>query len=225
MTAYKSPNQITLPEHIYKIYSLFEKTSDPKWIENPFKDYKTIDGIKIKIARNLSNLNYYLIDIPFSNQLNPKFVLQYIRNIDYRNYFSEDSISFKLVNQINEYQWKEQENYSGHKTIFDGLIFKFQILLYNLKDNLNTNTSEAKYYNAYKILKHTNNYVLRFELVLNNMDIDQDIDINVYLNMILNILKAVYSKFKLQFNIINNNLINLPVILNSSDINNKSTQT
>jgi hypothetical protein len=43
---------------------------------------------------------------------------------------------------------------------------------------------------------------LRFELVLNNMDIDQDIDINVYLNMILNILSVTYSKFKINFNII-----------------------
>lgn len=197
------PNQISLPEDVYKMYSLFEKISDPKWIDNPFKDYKTIDKIKIKIARNLSNLNYYVVDIPFSDQLNPKYILQYIKNIDYRNYFSCDSISFKHLKEINEHQWKEEEIYLGHRTVFDVQMFNYQIVFYNLKDNLNTNTSEAKYYNSYKILKNNEEYILRFELVLNNMDIDQDIDINVYLHMILNILRAVYSKFKLNFNIIN----------------------
>lgn len=75
------------------------------------------------------------------------------------------------------------------------------MLFYNLKDNIDTNISDAKYYNAYKILKNNNSYILRFELVLNNMDIDQYIDINVYLNMILNILSVTYSKFKINFNI------------------------
>lgn len=228
MTENNPPNQISLPEHIYKMYSLFEKTSDPNHIDNPFRDYKSIDDIKIKIARNISNLNYYTIDIPFSDQLNPKFIIQYIKNIDYRNYFSSDSISFKLLKQISETHWKEEESYSGHKTVFDVLIFNFQILFYNSKNNLNTNTSEAKYYNSYKILKKNNGYVLRFEIVLNNMDMDQDIDINIYLNMLLNILKAVYNRFKLNFDIVinkierprslsDNTLKSLPSILNESE--------
>lgn len=205
MTENKPPNQITLPEDVYKIFNLFEKTSDPNWSDNPFKEFKTIDTIKIKIARNISNLNYYIVDIPFSGQLNPKFIIKYIKNINYRNYFSGDFISFRILHQINEQHWKEEENYSGHKTVFNVLNFNFQLLFYNSNDNVNTNTSEAKYYNSYRILKKNNGYVLRFELVLNNMDIDQDIDINVYLNMLLNILRAVYTRYKLTFDIVNKN--------------------
>ena len=55
----------------------------------------------------------------------------------------------------------------------------------------NTNVSQAKHYMSYKIFSNPNNYVLRFELVLNNMDLDQDIDINVYVNMIYNLLKTM----------------------------------
>lgn len=228
MTENNPPNQISLPECIYNMYSLFEKTSDSKWIENPFKDYKIIDDIKIRLAKNLSNLNYYIIDIPFSEQLNPKFILMYIRNIDYRNYFSGDSFNFKLIKQINEYQWKEEENYLGHKTIFDVQMFNFQLLFYNIKDNDNINTSQAKYYNAYKILKINNGYNLRLELVLNNMDIDQYIDIRAYLNMMLNILKAAYNKFKINFDIVNKKKVKLRSVqstLNSSILNDTHTHT
>lgn len=235
MTENNPPNQISLPEHIYKMYSLFEKTSDPKWIENPFKDFKVIDGIKIKIARNISNLNYYLIDIPFSDKLNPKFILQYIKNIDYRNYFSSDSISFKIVKSINDNHWKEEESYSGYKTIFDVHMFNFQLLFFNPSENLNTNLYQAKYYHCYRILKHENHYVLRFELVLNNLDIDQEIDVNVYLNMILNILKASYTKFKINFDIIYNkkerdrsssfnNLTNVPQLSDQLNLPNNSNR-
>ena len=59
------PNQIALPEHIYKMYSLFEKTTDPKWSDNPFKFFKSIHNIEIKIAKNISNLNYFMVDINF----------------------------------------------------------------------------------------------------------------------------------------------------------------
>ena len=195
------PNQISLPESIYKMYTLFEKISDPKWDENPFRDYKVISGIKIKLAKNLSNLNYFTIDIPFNNKLNPKFILQYIKNIKYRNCFS-DSLRFRIIKEINEHQWKEDEIYLGHKTSFDVQIFKFQLLFYNTNNDINTNISQAKYYNAYKILKSDDGFILRFELVLNNLDIDQDIDLMVYLNMLLNILKATYDRFNLKFDVI-----------------------
>jgi hypothetical protein len=217
MSENNPPNQISLPEHIYKMYSLFEKTSDSKWIDNPFKDFKMIDDIKIKIARNISNLNYYLIDIPFSEKINPKFVLQYIKKIEYRNYFSSDSISFKFLKEINENHWKEEETYSGYKTVFEVFMLNFQIIFFNPNENINTNVSQAKYYHSYKILKNNNEYILRVELVLNNLDIDQEIDVKVYLNMILNILKATYSRFKINFNIIKNK----NGIIRSSSFNNQ----
>lgn len=40
MTDNNPPNQKSLPEHIFQIYSLFEKFSVPKWKENPFTPLK-----------------------------------------------------------------------------------------------------------------------------------------------------------------------------------------
>ena len=191
---------ITLPEHIYKIYNIFEKFNDPN-NDNLFKLYKNINNIPVLIAKNISNLNYYIIDIPFSNKINPNYILQYLKNKDYRNHFSPDSISFKFLSRKNDNEWKEEEIYLGSKTIFDIITFKFQMLFYNSVDNSDTNTSQAKYYNAYKILKHNDKYILRFEIVLNNLDIDQDIDLTIYLSMIINILKATYNKLKIIFDI------------------------
>ena len=167
-------NQISLPENIYKMYNLFEKSNDILWKDNPFKNFKSIGDVNIKMARNLSNLNYYIVDIPFNNQINPNFLIQYIKNIDYRNYFSSDSISFKVIKEINKNNWIEEEKYCGFKNLFNVITFKFQILFYNPSDNLDTNISQAKYYNCYKIFKNNDKYILRLELVLNNLDIDHN---------------------------------------------------
>jgi len=196
--------QISLPENIYLIYHFFEKSKNIKETNNPFKFYKKIHNININIAKNLSSLNYYQIDIPISKKINPSYLIKYLKNTEYRNVFSCNSICFKTINNIDEYNWSEEENYKGTKTNFNITSSNFQIIFYNCSNNFNTNMSQAKYYNAYKILNDKNNYILRFELVLNNLDIDQDIDINIYLNMIINILRAVYKKFKINFDLDNN---------------------
>ena len=59
--------------------------------------------------------------------------------------------------------------------------------------------SNTKYYHAFKILNNNDKYILRFEIVLNCMDMDQDIDIIIYLNMIIRLLKATHDKFKQNF--------------------------
>ena len=78
----------------------------------------------------------------------------------------------------------------------------FSIFFYNNVNIFNTNVSQAKYYMSYKIFSNPNNYILRFELVLNNMDLDQDIDINIYVNMIYNLLKTIHKKFKTNLDIV-----------------------
>jgi hypothetical protein len=65
---------------------------------------------------------------------------------------------------------------------------------------------------SYKIFSNQNNYILRFELVLNNMDLDQDIDINVYVNMIYNLLKTIHKKFKSNLSIIEEPEVKQPQI-------------
>jgi hypothetical protein len=79
-------------------------------------------------------------------------------------------------------------------------MFNFKIIFYKKDENFNENTSQVKYYQAYKILSEENNYILRLEMVLNSMDIDQDQDINAQLEMLLNLLKAVYKINHLIFN-------------------------
>ncbi len=192
-------NQFTLPENIYNINSLFEKTKDTNWKENPFKVYKKVFNLNLNIARNKENFNYYYIDFPVSKKINPQFVIKYFKNIDYRNVFSHDSISFTLLNQTNENVWTEEENYKGSKNIYHALMTTFQLFFYNNSNNFNTNTSQAKYYMSFKIFSSGPNYILRFELVLNNMDIDQDIDVNIYINMIFNLLKTIHKKFKIEY--------------------------
>ncbi len=192
-------NQFTLPENIFNINSLFEKTKDTNWKENPFKVYKKVFNLNLNIARNKENFNYYYIDFPVSKQINPQFVIKYFKNIDYRNVFSHDSINFTLLNQTNENIWTEEENYKGSKNIYHVLMTTFQLFFYNNSNNFNTNTSQAKYYMSFKIFSSAQNYILRFELVLNNMDIDQDIDVNIYVNMIFNLLKIIHKKFKIDY--------------------------
>jgi hypothetical protein len=189
--------QISLPINIYDSYIFFEKNE-----EDTFTFLKRIHGIPIKIAKNISNLNYYQIDIPINKNINPKYIIKYLRDINYRNHFSSDTISFKQTKIINENKWIEVENYKEVKIqyIVNYNEKQFYILFYN--DNWfsqNINISQAKYYHCFKILNSEDNYILRFEIILNNMDIDQLIDIRIYLEMLINILRAIYNKFNFVF--------------------------
>ncbi len=193
--------QISLPENIYNIKSFYEK----KFIsqeDNPFKFYKKIYNLDVFLAKNINNLNYYYIDFPINKNINPNFVIKYFKNIDYRNAFSHESLSFYITSKISDNSWKEDEIYKGHKTNYNVLMTNFNIFFYNDVNIFNTNVSQAKYYMSYKIFSNPNNYILRFELVLNNMDLDQDIDINVYVNMIYNLLKTIHKKFKINLDIV-----------------------
>lgn len=198
--------QIALPENIYNINNLFEK----KYLndnDNPFKIYKKIYNLDLYIAKNINNLNYYYIDFPFNKKINPQFIIKYLKNIDYRNAFSHESINFNIIKKTSENVWSEEEIYKGHKTIYNVLMTTFKLYFYNNSNDFNTNVSQAKFYMSYKIFNNQNNYVLRFELVLNNMDLDQDIDINIYANMIFHLLKAIHKKFKLENELENKSLV------------------
>lgn len=195
------PKQIILPQNIYTIYDFFDKTKNSEWKENPFTLYKKINNLEIKIAKNISNLNFYQVDFPISKKIKPEFLIKYIKNIDYRNYYSNDTLFYKLVSIIDENEWVEYELYNGSKNKFIVLNTNFIVIFYNENPSLGENLSDIKYYHAYKILSDNNNYILRFEIVLNSMDIDQDIDIIIYLNMIIRLLKAVHDKFKQNFDI------------------------
>jgi hypothetical protein len=193
--------QISLPENIYNINNIFEKKIILQE-DNPFKFYKKIYNLNLYLAKNINNLNYYYIDFPINKNINPSFVIKYLKNIDYRNAFSHGSLNFYLTSKNNENSWKEDEIYKGHKTNYNVIMTNFSIIFYNDVNIFNTNTSQAKYYMSYKIFSNPNNYILRFELVLNNMDLDQDIDINVYVNMIYNLLKTIHKKFKTNLDIV-----------------------
>jgi hypothetical protein len=195
-------NQLCIPQQIYDAYMFFEKTKDGTWTENPFIFLKKIHGIPVKIAKNISNLNYYQIDIPVNRKINTSYLIKYLKDIDYRNYYSSDSISFKEIKKENENLWVEVENYQGVdiKYIVNYNETQFYILFYNnnwFPENINT--SQTKYYHSFKILNSENEYILRFEMILNNMDIDQIIDIQIYLDMLINILRAIYKKFNIIF--------------------------
>ena len=186
-----------LPLNIYNAYIFFEK-NEP----NLFIFLKRIHGVPIKIAKNITNLNYYQIDIPIHKNINPKYIIKYLRDINYRNYFSPDSIYFKKSKIINENKWIEIENYKGFEThyIVNYNEKQYYILFYNEKWDLNNiNISQAKYYHCIKILNSENEYILRFEIILHHMDIDQLIDIYIYIEMIINLLRTVYKKFNIIF--------------------------
>jgi hypothetical protein len=195
--------QIALPPNIYNAFLFFEKSRDDEWKDNPFIFYKRIYGMSVKIAKNISNLNYYQIDIPINNKIKPSYLLQYLINIDYRNYFSSDKLSFKQIKKINNNKWIEIENYRGTemKYIVNYNQKEFYLLFYNENwDSDNVNVSQNKYYHCFKILKSIEDNILRFEIILNNMDIDQMIDITVYLEMLINLIKAIHEKFKINYN-------------------------
>jgi hypothetical protein len=194
--------QICLPSNIYNAYIFFE-TND----KDSFVFFKRIHGIPVKIAKNILNLNYYQIDIPINKLINPKYIIKYLKDINYRNYFSSDTIFFKETKKETNTKWTEIENYKGIKIeyIVHYNEKQFYILFYNENwYSENINISQTKYYHCFKILSSENNYVLRFEIILNNMDIDQLIDIHIYLDMLINILRAIYSKFKIVFKLDHN---------------------
>ncbi len=195
------PKQISLPGNIYAIYDFFDKTKNTDWKENPFVTYKKINGLDIKIAKNISNLNLYQVDFSISKKIKPDFLMKYIRNIDYRNYYSKETLFYKQVSTIDENEWIEYEFYGGSKNRFVVLNSNFILLFYNEHPSFGQDLSDTKYYHAFKILSDNDKYILRFEVVLNNMDMDQDIDIIIYLNMIIRLLKAVHDKFKQPFDI------------------------
>ena len=188
--------QITLPENIYLIYDFFEKADI-----SDFNFYKQINNINVKISKKLSNLNSYQIDIPINKELNANFIIKYFKNIDYRNYYSTESIAFKLVSTITDSKWIENEIYNKCTNQFICIQSQFRLIFYNESFECGNTVSQKKYYHCYKLLTTNDNYILRFELVLNNLDLDQDIDINIYLQMIINILKAIYNKFKINWDI------------------------
>ena len=188
--------QISLPINIFNSYNFFEKN------EEKFVFFKRIHGIPVKLAKNISNLNYYQIDIPINKKINPKYIIKYLKEIDYRNYFSSDTISFKKNKIINENKWIETENYKGVEIqyIVNYNENQFYMLFYNENcEPDNINISQSKYYHSYKILNTEDEYILRFEIILNHMDIDQLIDIHIHLNMLINILRAIYNKFNIVF--------------------------
>jgi hypothetical protein len=186
--------QICLPINIYNSYIFFE--------ENTFIFLKRIHGIPIKIIKNISNLNYYQIDIPINKIINPNYIIKYLKDINYRNCFSSDTISFKIHKNINDNKWIEIENYKGIEIqyIVNYNEKQFYILFYN-EDwyPKNINISQTKYYHCFKLLSSKDYYILRFEIILNHMDIDQLIDIRIYLEMLINILRAIYNKFNIVF--------------------------
>ena len=191
--------QICLPINIYNSYIFFE--------ENTFIFLKKIHGIPIKIIKNISNLNYYQIDIPINKIINPKYIIKYLKDINYRNCFSSDTINFNIHEFINENKWIEIENYKGIEIqyIVNYNEKQFYILFYN-EDWYPTdiNISQTKYYHCFKLLSSTDNYILRFEIILNHMDIDQLIDIRIYLEMLINIFRAIYNKFNIVFKLDHN---------------------
>jgi hypothetical protein len=190
-------NQISLPPTIYTFYNFFNKSKNSNWESNPFKLYKKINGIEIKLAKNISNLNLYQIDFPIDKKIKPDFLIKYIKNKDYRNYYSKETLFYELLSTVNEHKWIENEIYNKTKNKFTVIESNFLILFYNETLNFSQNISDTKYYNSYKILSTETTYILRFETVLNNMDMDQDIDVSIYLHMIIEILKSSYSILKI----------------------------
>ncbi len=194
---------LILPPKIYTIFTFFDKTKDKNWQENPFVFYKKIEDLDIKIAKNISQLNFYLVDIPFSKQINPSYLIKYFKNIDYRNAFSVNTIIFTLLSQTDPNNWKEEEEYKGTKIVYDITSNNYNIVFYNDKIEEEQSILRAKYYHAFKILQEDKNYILRFEIVLNQCDLDQDIDLSIYVQMIVKLLKTIHNKFKIPYTITN----------------------
>ena len=58
------------------------------------------------------------MDIPVHKKINPTYILKYLKDINYRNYFSSHTISFELLKpeKYLDIKWIENENYRGIKT-------------------------------------------------------------------------------------------------------------
>ncbi len=188
--------QISLPQKIYELYTFFEKSQNDS-IENPFEFYKEIMGLNVKIAKNVSDLNLFQIDINVSKKINPNYYIKYLKDINNRNAFSPDSIHFNIFKSMNDNEWIEDEIYNGNKNRLVCVSSSFMILFYNENWESKNNLSNKKYYNSFKLLDNKDDYTIRFEMALNHLDIDFDVDISIYLTMIKNIIKAIYKRFNI----------------------------
>jgi len=198
-----SPEQKSLPKNIFNIYQLFEQTKNPKWEANPFKPFKPqlkeqLTQYNIMTATNISELNFYMVDFMIDKRIPPSFVIKYIKDEKLRNLYSDPLLNYTLDSIIiRDKKWVEEEKYKNSTNMFVCLSSSFDFIQYTEHDMHEKDVSESKVYIAYKILNAGEMNVLRFEIVLNNLDIDQEVDLYVYINMITNILKAVYCKYKL----------------------------
>ena len=192
-----------LPKNISNIYKIFEKSKNPNWGAGMFKQFNSklnsLESLNIKMATNIDNMNYYIVDFPVSKLIQPSFIIKYLSNINLRNLYSDNSLNYKMKKiEIKDKKWVEIETYKDCPNVFNCILSKFYFLCFVINDmDSNNDTSESKIYLAYKILNADDKYVLRFEIVLNHLDIDQEIDLAVYCDMISNILKATYKKLKI----------------------------
>ena len=193
----------TLPKKIFTIYDFFEKTKNPKWNENPFKQFyphlkEKFNSMNIMVASNISNLNFYIIDFDINMKVTPSYIIKYFKDISLRNLFSDASVKYKLIQYTNteKTKWIEEETYKDNINTFNCIQSNFEFITYTDNNIKNADTSTSKIYIAYKVLSCENKYVLRLELVLNHMDMDQEIDLLVYIHMITNILKTIHKKFR-----------------------------
>jgi len=195
-------SNLILPKKIYAMYHFFEKCKKTDWLSLNFKPFKpqfiNVDpSLNIMIATNISDLNFYIVDFPFSNHVNPSYLMQYFKDPKLRNLYSDSSINFKVIKTYNRNKSIEMETYRDNTNTLTCYSSKFQILFYDENIDDNKNMSFTKPYYAFKILSNNDNYVLRFEIVLNFLDIDQEIDLHIYICMITKMLKAIYKKFNL----------------------------
>ena len=184
--------QLSLPIKIYELYNVFENAT-----KTDFTLYKEIVGLNVKINKNVSELNLFQIDFPVSKEITPHYYIKYLKDINNRNAFSPDSIYFNIHKYTNDNEWIEDEIYNGNKNRLVCVSSSFIIIFYAENFESTNNLSNKKYYNSFKLLDNNNNYIIRFEIVLNFLDIDSDIDLNIYITMINNIIKAIYNKFNL----------------------------
>jgi hypothetical protein len=196
--------QKVLPKKILTIYQFYEYSKNPNWKENPFKEFKSElkeqnANINIKIASNISNLNFYIIDWDIDKRISPSFIIKYLKDVKLRCIYSDPALNYKITSIITkDKKWVEEEKYKENTNTFICYLSQFEFLQYSDID-INKDISESKFYIAYKILNAGDKFILRFEIVLNYMDIDQEIDLKIYINMISSILKAIYKKFKIEY--------------------------
>ena len=198
-----NPEQKVLPKKIHTIYDFFEQTKNPKWEANPFKPFKPIlkeqlANHNIMLAMNISNLNFYKIDFSIDKRIPPNYIIKYIKDEKLRNLYSDPLLNYTIDSIITrEKKWIETETYKDTTNNFVCILSSFEFLQYSECDMNDKDVSESKFYIAYKILNAGDKNVLRFEIVLNSMDIDQEVDLMIYTDMITKMLKAIYNKHRL----------------------------